>query len=95
MHRQIGPSNKPSKESIKELETAGIRRLGCPTVPCLRFGEFVSQPGAITIGAVECAVEASIFALQSLDFGNDVSFYLHHFSSHCVSGIVGDFELAT
>ena len=70
-------------------------RLGRLTVLCPRLRQFVSQPGAITIGAVECAVEASIFALQSLDFGNDVSFYLHHFSLHCVSGIVGDFELAT
>ncbi len=40
-------------------------------------------------------MEANIFALQGLNFGNDTPFYLHHFSSHCVSGIVGDFELPT
>ena len=63
---------------IKELETENVadrclggrrcsrrqaRRLGSLAVLRLGFGKFVGQPGTLAIGAVECAVEASVFAL--------------------------------
>jgi hypothetical protein len=38
-------------------------RLGRLTVLCPRLGQFVSQSGALTVGAVKCAVEAIVFAL--------------------------------